>query len=115
MRVAEPSMRPITPAISDSGMPPRRYSSEYPLTVASGVRSSWLASLTKRFIFSSLARCTAKDSSIRPSMVFSDAARDPTSVDSGPPWTRLDRSPPAMPAAVVSICCSGRRLERTTR
>ncbi|CPU64240.1 Uncharacterised protein [Mycobacteroides abscessus] len=79
------------------------------------MRSSWLASETKRRIRSSDASWTANASSIWVSIALSDAASEPTSVVGGAGRTRRDRSPAAMSAAVSSISRSGRSARWTAR
>ena len=101
---------------------PCRYSSAKPRIEVSGVRSSWLASATKRRIrFSEPRACSSeacwarKAFSIRDSIPFSAVDSRPTSVRSSPTGTRWDRSPAAMARAVRSTSASGRRLLRTSR
>ncbi len=80
---------------------------------ASGVRSSWLASETNRFIFSVVVCCWRKLRSICASIVLSDFASVPTSVPSGASGTRCDRSPAAIFAAVFSMRLSGLNVRCT--
>ena len=85
------------------------------------MRSSWLASATKRRIRSSDPRAWVSDSccarnalSMRESIRLSAVVNRPTSVRSSPSGTRWDRSPSAMARAVRSTSASGRRLLRTS-
>ena len=107
-------MRPKSPATSSGSLTaPWRYSSAYPRTVASGVRSSCEASATNWRMRSSLASRTANDCSIWASIALSERDSEATSsrvVGSG---TRCVRSPAAMAAAVSSIRVSGRKARRT--
>ena len=129
MRAAWSSIRRIRRS-SSAGVeldPPCRYSSAKPLMVVRGVRSSWLASATKRRIRSSerLAassdrRALASEAALAPkadsiwaSMVLRARPSRPTSVRGSRSGTRLVRSPAAIPLAVCSISTSGRRLART--
>ena len=82
---------------------------------ASGVRSSWLASDTKRFILALIASFSWKLSSILPSIVFSDADREPTSVFSGRDGSRWDKSPAAIFAAVFSMLLRGESVRAMMR
>ena len=93
---------------------PRRYSSAYPRTEVSGVRSSCPASATKRRSRLSDARRSSKARSICASIAFSDALRRPTSVPGSPTSTRWERSPAAIAAAVSSMRRSGRSSTRTS-
>ena len=84
------------------------------------MRSSWLASATKRRIRSSEPRACSSDAcwarkalSIRESIPFSAVVSRPTSVRSSPAGTRWERSPAAIARAVRSTSASGRRLLRT--
>ena len=98
----------------------RKYSAK-PRIAVTGVRSSWLASATKRRIRSSLWCAAASDSSwawnavsIWLSIVFSDRPRLPISVRGSRSGTRRFRCPAAISPAVASMSTSGRRLARTT-
>ena len=128
MRAAWSSIRRIRRSSSaGSRDPPCRYSSAKPLMVVRGVRSSWLASATKRRIRSSerLAasserRALASEAALAPkadsiwaSMVLRARPSRPTSVRGSRSGTRRVRSPAAIALAVCSISTSGRRLART--
>ena len=81
MRLASDSIRSIALATSsDFVIAPCRYSSAYPRIVTRGVRSSWEASETNWRMRFSERVCPSKESSIRPSIVFSAADRRPSSV-----------------------------------
>ena len=90
------------------------YSSAYPWMAANGVRSSWLASETNRFILSVVSCCSWKLRSIRASMAFNDADSEPISVFSGMAGMRCFRSPAAILAAVFSMRLSGASVPCTT-
>ena len=128
MRAAWSSIRRIRRSSSaGSRDPPCRYSSAKPLMVVRGVRSSWLASATKRRIRSSerLAassdrRALASEAALAPkaasiwaSMVLRARPSRPTSVRGSRSGTRRVRSPAAIALAVCSISTRGRRLART--
>ena len=82
---------------------------------ASGVRSSWEASETKRVMRSWATTWTEKACSFCWSIVFSARWSEPTSVVAGSvTGTRADRSPLAIRPATASIWRSGRK-ERMTR
>ena len=74
-----------------------------------GVRSSCDASATKRRNLLSLSTRAAKDSSMRPSIVFSVLTKRPTSVFGLTSGRRAVRSPSAIRSAVVSTFASGLR------
>ncbi len=85
------------------------------------MRSSWLASATKRRIRSSLARASDSDASrarnadsIWSTIPLKALESRPTSVRGSLSGTRRDRSPAAISAAVVSTSSSGRSDVRTT-
>ena len=108
------SMRSMAdPTSAESDTAPWRYSSAYPRTVASGVRSSCDASATNWRIRSSLASRTANDDSMRVSMTLRLRERDVTSSSAWRTGMRWVRSPPAMAEAVSSIRDSGRKARRT--
>ena len=92
---------------SPSGTAPCRCNSAKPLIEVSGVRSSWLASATKRRNLSSDCVRALNDSSMRESIWFSDVLRRPTSVPGSKLSRRADRSPAAIFSAVTSIFFSG--------
>ncbi len=88
--------------------------------VVSGVRSSWLASATKRRTRSSEPRAAASEAALAPkaasiwaSMPLSAVPSRPISVRGSRSGTRLESWPAAMAPAVCSISTSGRRLART--
>src|SRR6266511_1394455 len=88
--------------------------------VVSGVRSSWLASATKRRIRSSDRLAVASEAararnaaSIWASVLLNARPSRPTSVRGSRSGTRRARSPAAMAPAVCSISARGRRLART--
>ena len=110
MRVLESSICEIDSSARPSAPGRSRcilYSSAYPWIAASGVRSSWLASETNRFIFAVVSSCSWKLCSIRVSMALSETDSEPTSVFSGAGGTRCVRSPAAIFAAVFSMRFSG--------
>ena len=128
IRAASSSIRRMRRSSSAGSRPaPCRYSSAKPLMVVRGVRSSWLASATKRRIRSSerLAasserRALASEAALAPkadsiwaSMVLRARPSRPTSVRGSRSGTRRVRSPAAIAPAVCSISTSGRRLART--
>ena len=108
MRIDSFSIRAISSRVfSPSGTAPWRCNSAKPRIDVSGVRSSWLASATKRRnLFSDSVRA-AKDSSIRESIVFSEVLSRPTSVSGSKFSRRAERSPAAIFSAVASIFSSG--------
>ena len=73
------------------------------------MRSSWLASATKRRNLFSLAVRAAKDSSIRESIALSEVTNRPTSVSGLASGRRADKSPAAIFSAVSSTATSGRK------
>ena len=114
IRIASFSIRLIvrlTSASSDSA--PIRYSSAKPRMPTSGVRSSWLASATKRRIRASDSARAAKADSIRASMTLSAVDSRPASVRGEACGIRCDSGrPAAISVAVASIRCSGRSPAR---
>ena len=123
IRAPSDSIRSINRRTSSSDRTaPCRYSSAKPRMEVSGVRSSWLASATKRRMRFSDPRACSSDAcwarnaaSMRDSILFSEVDSRPTSVRSLPSGTRRDRSPAAMARAVASTSPSGRKLLRTSR
>ncbi len=108
--------------IAGSVVAPCRYSSAKPRIVVSGVRSSWLASATKRRILASDSRAAASEASVAAkadwiwaSIPFSERESRSTSVLVPRTGTRRNRSPRAMAAAMFSTRRSGRRLRRITK
>ena len=81
---------------------------------SAGVRSSWLASATKRRSRSSEADRSAKAVSIWLSMAFRARPSRPISVSGSAGSTRRERSPPAMSPAVAAMRSSGSSPSRTT-
>ena len=73
------------------------------------MRSSWLASATKRRSLFSLAVRAANDSSIRESIALSEVTNRPTSVSGLASGKRADKSPAAIFSAVSSTATSGRK------
>ena len=88
---------------------PMRYSSAYPRTLTSGVRSSWLASPMNRRIFSTVASRSENDSSTRSSMVLIAILSRPTSVRGSMSVARCEKSPSAIAVATSSTCVSRRK------
>ncbi len=105
-----------------SSVAPWRYSSAKPRMVVSGVRSSWLASATKRRMRASDSRAADSEASVAAkacwiwvSMLLSERESRSTSVSLPRTGIRWCSSPPAIAAAVASTRRSGRKLPRTTK
>ena len=102
------SIRPISSFVFSSPVTaPWRWSSAKPRIAVIGVRSSCEASATKRRNLLSLSKRAAKDSSIRPNIVFSVPTKRPTSVFGFTSGRRAVRSPSAILSAVASTFASG--------
>ena len=115
MRTDSFSIRPTSSEVAASPLTaPCRCSSAKPRIAVSGVRSSWLASATKRRNLFSLAVRAAKDSSIRESIALSEVTKRPTSVSGLASGRRADKSPAAIFSAVSSTATSGRNPTRIT-
>ena len=109
MRIDSFSIREINSFVfSPSGTAPCRCSSANPRIAVKGVRSSWLASATKRRNLSSLCMRASKASSIRESIVLREVLKRPTSVSGSKLSRRADKSPAAIFSAVSSIFSNGR-------
>ena len=108
MRTDSFSIRPTSSLVfSSPTTAPCRCNSAKPLIAVNGVRSSWEASATNRRNLFSLLTLAAKDSSMRPNIVFNEVVNRPTSVFGLAAGRRADRSPPAIASAVSSTRSNG--------
>ncbi len=116
MRMASFSIRSMACETSSSPViAPMRYSSAYPRTVTSGVRSSWLASPMNRRICRTVASRWLIAASTLPSIALMAVFRRPTSVVVGSMSVmRRLKSPAAINMAVDSTWPRLRKVRVTS-